>query len=462
MVSIAADKHNSTLAGAARFIAHEENIGTFVLFFTAFAAVYSFFYGVFTIPFLEIGFLKTEGIRMADYAYIIAASLLSAGTLTLIKKQYAKNADKRFFAAGFAGSAFGFVCPACLAINLLLLGNVISIPLAFIVPYLWLIQAASILLFAAGFWFIAGGAAHSVAAPKIMAAKTHAHKADDSYFDFSTPSHKYALYAFAVIAVVLLIYQVVPATGLASTGAAAAATGGIDMDRITEQVVPEKGFVIDAKWGTAVKNMVDSGAIDQEKLASLLKTRYGQEMKPEWTRILEGADEKLEINAENSVFMMYVLWALAKHNDVPVIHNSRFASSFKNYDIGVGKTGYGDTKLLELTEEQHKLVERIAQNAYRPCCGQSTANPDCSHGYSALGLIELMAAQGFSEGEIFDAFVKFNSFWFPAAYIQNALYFKLAENKEWSEADKELVAGEQFSSLQGSYNVKKYLQDAGY
>ncbi len=452
--------NQSTLLSAARFIVHEENIGTFVLFFTSFAAVYSFFYGVFTIPLLEIGFLKTGGISMTDYVYIIAASLLSGGILTLIKKQYNKSADKRLFAGGFLGSAFGFVCSACLAINLLFLGNVISIPLAFIVPYLWLIQVASIILFSAGFWVVAGGSMHNVAAPKIVVAKTHAHKADDSYFDFSLPVHKYALYVLTIIAVAFLIYQIIPATGLASTGAVSA--NGIDMDKITEQVVPEKGFVINAKWGTAVKNMVDSGAIDTEKLESLLKTRYGQEMKPEWKRILAGADEKLEINAGNSVFMMYVLWALAKHNDVPIIHNSRFASSFKNYDIGVGKAGYGDTKVLELTEEQLKIADSIAQNAYRPCCGQSTANPDCSHGYSALGLIELMASQGFSEKEIFGAFVKFNSFWFPATYIQNALYFKLAENKEWSEVDKKLVSGEQFSSLQGSYNVKKYLQDAGY
>ena len=160
---------------------------------------------------------------------------------------------------------------------------------------------------------------------------------------------------------------------------------------------------------------------------------------------------------------MYVLWALAKHNDNQIIHDSPFADSFgTDYDIGVGRPGYGDTKLLTLTPEQQAVAKNVAENSYRPCCGQPASKPDCSHGYSALGLIQLMASEGFSEKEIYDAFVKFNTFWFPANYIKDALYFKVTENKSWDQVDKQLVAGPQFSSSSGAQQVAAALQNAGF
>ncbi len=267
-------------------------------------------------------------------------------------------------------------------------------------------------------------------------------------------------FAMIAAAVMVLAYQLVSLVSGSSEGSG---SGGIDVDRITSEVLPEEGFTIDAVWKDSINKMVEDGVLDPAKLENILKNSYGQEMKPEWKRLLEEpySDEKLRIDAENSVFMMYILWTLAKHNDIQVIHNSRFASSFKNYDIGVGRAGYGDAKLLELKPEQLQVAANVAQNSYRPCCGQSAANPDCSHGYAALGLMELMASQGYSEGEIFDAFVKFNSFWFPSTYIQNAVYFEATQGLSWEDVDKKLVAGAGYSSLSGSYNVKKELEKLG-
>ncbi len=149
----------------------------------------------------------------------------------------------------------------------------------------------------------------------------------------------------------------------------------------------------------------------------------------------------------------------AKHNENQILFDSPFTKYFKNYDIGVGRAGYGDLSLLSLTTAQQKIAKDVAENANRPCCNNSTAAPDCSHGYSALGLVELMAAQGFSNAEIFDTFVKFNSFWFPETYVKNAMYFKIKEGKNWADVDKELVAGKEYSSLRGAYKVKNYLRE---
>ena len=47
--------------------------------------------------------------------------------------------------------------------------------------------------------------------------------------------------------------------------------------------------------------------------------------------------------------------------------------------------------------------ERAAPFVYRPCCDNATHFPDCNHGMAMLGLLELMAAQGASEEEMFAA-----------------------------------------------------------
>ncbi len=266
-------------------------------------------------------------------------------------------------------------------------------------------------------------------------------------------------FAMIAAAVIVLAYQLVTLV----SGTPAGSSGVVNVDRITSEVLPDEGFVIDAVWKDKVHKMVQEGAIDPEKLEAIITKRYGQEMKPEWKRLLEAeySGEKMKIDAENSVFMMYLLWAFAKHNENELPLKSPFASSFKNYDIGVGRAGYGDVKLLSLSPEQQALLEDVAMNSYRPCCGQPAGRPDCSHGFAALGLMEIMAEQGFSKEEIFDAFVKFNSFWFPSTYIQNAIYFEATQGVSWEDVDKELVAGKDYSSLSGAYNVKKELQDLG-
>ncbi len=281
------------------------------------------------------------------------------------------------------------------------------------------------------------------------------------YSEDGKPIQKYVLITLLMLVAFSLVIQILPSIGNATSIRAA---DGIDVDAITAQVLPENGFTIDAVWGDSVSMMVKAGVLDEKKLNDILTKRYSQPMTQEQKSLLSSdySNEKLTINSKNAVFMMYMLWTLAKHNNNPILHDSPFAKSFSNYDIGVGKAGYGDTNLIALTPEQQEIAVYVANNSYRPCCGQSTARPDCSHGFAALGLVELMASQGYSKEQIFDAFVKFNSYWFPSTYVQDAMYFKITENKDWSNVDKELAASQQFSSVTGANAVKKYLQDAGF
>ena len=94
---------------------------------------------------------------------------------------------------------------------------------------------------------------------------------------------------------------------------------------------------------------------------------------------------------------------------------------------------------------------KIAQNAYRPCCNNSTFYQDCNHGSALLGLLELGAAQGLSENELYREALAFNSFWFPHNYIQTALYLKAVKRTNWDKVDPKIIMGKDYSSAGGWY-----------
>lgn len=446
----------------------KRNLAFFLISLIGFSLLYLFFYGVFTIPVLNTGFFKDVKPGMFDYFYIFSSSLLSALIVTLTKYSIQRKAITRsvsFF--GMGAGIFGALCPVCLGVNFLVLGNFITIPLVFFIPYLFWIQFAGLTLLVLGVVATIKSSYENICLA-CTTETTKAAKVEKNLFGGTlSPVQNTALFAFLILAVFAIGYQVIPLV-FASTfgitgGATSAGHDNLDLDGIVTQVIPENGFTIDAKWGDSVSKMVKSGVLDVDKLNNIMTKRYGQPMTEEQKKLLtdDYSNEKLTINSKNAVFMMYILWTLAKHNDNSILHDSPFAQYFQDYDIGVGKVGYGDTRLIELTPEKQEMAKNVALNSYRPCCGNPTGHPDCSHGFSALGLIELMAEQGYTKEQIFDAFVKFNSYWFPSTYIQDALYFKLAENKEWSDVDKELVASKQYSSLSGSYAVKQYLQNLG-
>ena len=93
----------------------------------------------------------------------------------------------------------------------------------------------------------------------------------------------------------------------------------------------------------------------------------------------------------------------------------------------------------------------IANNAYRSCCDNSTFFQDCNHGSALLGFLQLGAAQGLTEDELWREALAFNSFWFPQNYIQTALYLKAVKNIDWENVDPKVAMGKDYSSLSGWY-----------
>jgi len=176
------------------------------------------------------------------------------------------------------------------------------------------------------------------------------------------------------------------------------------------------------------------------------------------------------ISEGDSRFMVNTLWALGLVNKSKILEEGsmkqygdgdvmNFAST-SGWSLGTKPTSqlYSSTKIIELSKDQEKLVEEIAKNIYRPCCGNHTEFPDCNHGMAALGYIELAVKQGISEKRIYQDILALNSFWFPQNYIELAAYFS-NQDKEWKNLDPKQVLSSEYSSAEGTQRVKKSVQN---
>lgn len=221
-------------------------------------------------------------------------------------------------------------------------------------------------------------------------------------------------------------------------------------------VLPEAGYTSRVALRDAVLKLIEHGAIDPQKFATTYGSRGGL---PAELRYLIRWPSHLPIRLtrENAALYVNILWplGLANHmnaNDRSPLNGpslSTFAST-GGWNLGKAETGgdyFNKLAIVELTPEQEALVTRVAENAYRPCCGNSTFFQDCNHGSALLGLLELGAAQGLSEGELFREAVAFNSFWFPDTYVRTALYFKAVEGKDWVDVDPRIVMSASYSAL---------------
>lgn len=256
-----------------------------------------------------------------------------------------------------------------------------------------------------------------------------------------------------------------------SQNLAAEVSGTIKTDSsdILESINPSEGFGINAVYGDLGPKLLAVGAIDFEKMKSLYE-KGGLPLTEEQIKILkEGSGEKIKITPENSYFLLNFFWALGLVNknvildEGPMIKYGKdqignFAST-GGWTLGTKKATelYSKSEIINLTAEQQKILEDFANNSYRPCCSNPVAFPDCNHGMAALAFGELMASQGSSVDEIFEAYKYFNSFWFPQTYFDIATYFKAKEGKDWNKVDARIVAGKDYSTPQGWQRVRQWL-----
>ena len=241
---------------------------------------------------------------------------------------------------------------------------------------------------------------------------------------------------------------------------------GASQANLSATLFSQKGVDLPARWGDLGRQLIEAGAIDPQKFEALYQNRGG--LSKEDKKLLYGGAGNLKITPENSGVILNLLWALGLANKNSILENGpmmdpkyggagRFAST-GGWTIAQGDpmSHYSRHSLITLTEDQQKLVEKISQNIYRPCCDNSTYFPDCNHGMAMLGLLELMASQGAGEAEMYQAALAVNSYWFPDQYKDIARFLE-SKNIDWKKTSPEKLLGMGIASASAYQQIASQL-----
>ena len=231
-----------------------------------------------------------------------------------------------------------------------------------------------------------------------------------------------------------------------------------ELIHLYEQVNPEGGYVLPVSFGDLGPRLLASGVIDYNAIAAIYENSGNPMTSAEVEILTHGSEEKIVITAENAHFLLNFFWAvgLVNKNSIltegPMMQNSdgqvdQFAST-GGWTLATKSVMelYAHVDLISLTPEQQAHVEEVASAVYRPCCDNPTLFPDCNHGMAMLGLLELMASQGASVDEMFEAAKYLNAYWFPQQTLKTAIYLKADQGVDFAEADARLVVSKNFSS----------------
>ncbi|MEW5939923.1 MAG: hypothetical protein AB1750_09700 [Chloroflexota bacterium] len=242
---------------------------------------------------------------------------------------------------------------------------------------------------------------------------------------------------------------------------------------LVEQINPKDGYALPVSYGDLAPRMIEAGVIDYDNFMAAL-SRSGDAISNVQIDIMkQGSDEQIVITRENAHFLLNYFWAVGLANRNTILTEGAMVKYGEGNVEGFASTGgwtlaakpiseiYASMDLIPLTAEQQARVEEVAAAVYRPCCNNPTLFPDCNHGMAMLGLLELMAANGATVDEMFEAAKYVNAFWFPQQNLEIAMFLDTNQNMDFKDADPRMIVGAQFSSGSGFAVVHQQLQAAG-
>jgi hypothetical protein len=207
-------------------------------------------------------------------------------------------------------------------------------------------------------------------------------------------------------------------------------------DALAATLFPDEGVNLGVSWGDIPPRLVEEGVLDLEKFSAAAQ-RAGSPLTDDQLKVLtEGSDEDIIFSAANAYFMLDVLWALGLANKTTVLTEGPIAQN--GWDQAGGYAGTGGWTIGVQPGPEYLAALEMA----------------------ALGLAELMASQGASADEIFQALKDISPFWFPSQYHQLALYFE-GQDQDWEDVDARVVMGREYSSSAGFKQVSALLQQQG-
>lgn len=246
-----------------------------------------------------------------------------------------------------------------------------------------------------------------------------------------------------------------------------------EMEAMAAQINPKDGYKIPVSYGDIGPKLLAAGAIDLDQFVKVYQ-EMGRPLSKEQLAILtEGSDAPVVINQNNQHFLLNLFWAFGLANQNRVLTEGPMMRNGKDQVVNFASTGgwtiaakpvkdlYASHPMVTLTEEQQKRLEEVAPGVYRPCCDNPTHFPDCNHGMAMLGLLELMASQGASVDEMFQAAKYVNAYWFPQQTLEIAVAFKTEKNVDFGQADARQVVGQSMSSGSGFQAVHQWLVQNG-
>lgn len=246
-----------------------------------------------------------------------------------------------------------------------------------------------------------------------------------------------------------------------------------ELATVYEQVNPKEGYALPVSYGGLGPRLIESGVINYDAFAAIYENSGNPLSFEQIESLKNGSDENIVITTQNAHFLLNFFWAVGLANknsiltDGPMVQNSggqieRFASA-GGWTLASKPIAelYASIDLIPLTAEQQKLVEKVAVAIYRPCCNNHTLFPDCNHGMAMLGILELMASQGASADEMFEAAKYVNAYWFPQQTLKTAIYLQSNEGVDFAAASARLVVSDKFSSASGANMVHESLQANG-
>ena len=243
---------------------------------------------------------------------------------------------------------------------------------------------------------------------------------------------------------------------------------------MSQQVNFPEEFATSVVFGDIGPQMLEAGSMDLERVIQLYQNSATPLTDEQMTILTEGSDEPIVINAENAYFLLNFFWAFGLTNENELLTTGpmmeyggedgigNFAST-GGWSLGTKPSTelYASTQMVTLTDEQQAWVVEVATAAYRPCCNNPTHFPDCNHGMALLGLLELMASQGASVDEMFDAAKYFSAFWFPGQAYEVGLYFKALNNQDFADIDSRKFVSYEYFSGSGFQQIHQILQSQG-
>ena len=124
-----------------------KNIKTTVLAVVFFSLLYTFLYGVWVIPGIDLGFHRDSEVTAFDWIYIPLISLMSGFLATLMKYKFTTSTITAGSAGGIISGLGAASCPVCQGITLVAFGgNIAFLSFGGFSPFVWVLQVVAIFI----------------------------------------------------------------------------------------------------------------------------------------------------------------------------------------------------------------------------------------------------------------------------------------------------------------------------